>query len=126
MYFNEGIHAVPHFHARYASAAASVDLDGNLIGVVHVEMLVDVTAGEVLDDYRLRLTFADGTVGSADFTGREWRGVFGPLRDPAYFARVYVDEEAGTIAWPNGADMAPEPLYAQARRTHTATSAPPR
>lgn len=28
MYFNEGIHAVPHFHARYAGAAASVDLDG--------------------------------------------------------------------------------------------------
>jgi Domain of unknown function (DUF4160) len=31
MYFNEGIHAVPHFHARYAGAAASVDLDGHVI-----------------------------------------------------------------------------------------------
>jgi hypothetical protein len=31
MYFIEGIHAVPHFHARYAGAAASVDLDGNVI-----------------------------------------------------------------------------------------------
>jgi hypothetical protein len=31
MYFNEGIHAIPHFHARYAGTAASVDLDGNLI-----------------------------------------------------------------------------------------------
>ena len=31
MYWNEGVHARPHFHARYAGRAASVDLDGNLI-----------------------------------------------------------------------------------------------
>jgi Protein of unknown function (DUF2442) len=87
-----------------------------------VEPLVDVTAVEVLGDYRLRLTFADGTVGDADFTARDWRGVFEPLQDPAYFARVEVDEEAGTIAWPNGADMAPEPLYEQARRNAASSS----
>jgi hypothetical protein len=81
-----------------------------------VEPLVDVTAVEVLGDHRLRLTFADGTVGDGDFTRREWRGVFEPLQDPAYFARAEVDEATGTIAWPNGADMAPEPLYEMARR----------
>jgi ABC-type dipeptide/oligopeptide/nickel transport system ATPase component len=26
-----------------------------------------------------------------------------------------VDAEAGTIAWPDGLDLAPEPLYAEAR-----------
>lgn len=31
MYWNEGRHARPHFHARYAGQGASVDLDGNLI-----------------------------------------------------------------------------------------------
>jgi hypothetical protein len=31
MYWNEGPHARPHFHARYAGAAGSVDFDGNLI-----------------------------------------------------------------------------------------------
>jgi hypothetical protein len=31
MYWNEGIHARPHFHARYAGLAASVDLSGKLI-----------------------------------------------------------------------------------------------
>jgi hypothetical protein len=81
-----------------------------------MEQLVDVTAVEVLGDYRLRLTFADGTVGDVDFTAREWQGVFEPLGDPAYFARVDVDSEAGTIAWPDGLDMAPEPLYSEARR----------
>jgi hypothetical protein len=75
-----------------------------------------VTAVEVIGEYRLRMTFEDGTVGDVDFSGRQWRGVFEPLRDPSYFARVDVDAEAGTIAWPDGLDMALEPLYAEARR----------
>ena len=31
MYWNEGQHARPHFHARYAGEVASIDLAGNLI-----------------------------------------------------------------------------------------------
>jgi hypothetical protein len=76
---------------------------------------VDITGVEIVGEYRLRLTFADGTVGDVDFSGRVWRGVFEPLGDPEYFSRVAVDPEAGTIAWPNGLDMAPEPLYVEAR-----------
>jgi hypothetical protein len=81
-----------------------------------MEQLLDVTAVEVIGEHRLRLTFEDGTAGDVDFSSREWKGVFQPLRDPAYFARVRVDPELGTIAWPNGADMAPETLYESARR----------
>jgi hypothetical protein len=80
-----------------------------------VEQLFDVTAVELIGPCRLRLTFQDGTAGDVDFVDREWRGVFEPLRDPAYFARVAVNPEAGTIAWPDGQDMAPEPLYEEAR-----------
>ena len=87
-----------------------------------MSQLVDITAVRVIGNHRLRLTFADGTVGDVDFQSREWRGVFEPLRDPDYFARVTVDPELGTIAWPGGADMAPEPLYEEARR-HLATAA---
>jgi hypothetical protein len=159
MYWNEGQHARPHFHARYAGEAASIDLGGELLAgglsrralmlvaewancimtscsktgsglaamshfspsircrsIVSVEQLTDITAVEVIGEYRLRLTFQDGTVGDVDFATHEWRGVFEPLRDPSYFARVEVDPEAGTIAWPNGVDMAPEPLYEEARR----------
>ena len=29
MYWNEGHHARPHFHARYGGRAASIDFDGN-------------------------------------------------------------------------------------------------
>lgn len=31
MYWNEGTHARPHFHARYAGHSASVDLAGSVI-----------------------------------------------------------------------------------------------
>jgi hypothetical protein len=31
MYWNEGVHARPHFHARYAGEAASVDFAGEVI-----------------------------------------------------------------------------------------------
>jgi hypothetical protein len=71
--------------------------------------LVDVTQVEVIGDHRLRLTFADGTIGDVAFGEHEWRGVFEPLADPEVFAQVRV--EMGTITWPNGLDMAPEPLY---------------
>jgi hypothetical protein len=41
--------------------------------------------------------------------------VFEPLSDPGVFARVHVDPDGGTIAWPGGLDLAPEPLYIEAR-----------
>jgi len=85
---------------------------------------MDVTGVEVIGDHRLRLTFQDGTVGDVDFRDRDWRGMLERLRDTAYFALVAVDPEAGTIAWPNGVDLAPEPLYAEARANlaHASTS----
>jgi hypothetical protein len=91
--------------------------------MISVEQLVDITAVEVIAPYTLRLTFADGTVGDVDFTGREWRGVFEPLRDPEHFSRVEVDPEAGTITWPDGLDLAPEPLYDEASRHRVASVA---
>lgn len=39
--------------------------------------------------------------------------MFVPLRDEAFFAHVRVDEELGTIVWPNGADLAPDVLHDQ-------------
>ncbi len=79
-----------------------------------VQKLVDITAVKVLGDHRLCLTFADGVTGEVDFRGREWKGVLAPLCDPVFFARVRVDPESRTIAWPNGIDFAPEPLYEEA------------
>ena len=74
--------------------------------------LVHVTAVAALGDHRLRLSFEDGAAGEIDLSTWRWQGVFEPLADPDYFSRVMLDEELGTIVWPNGADIAPETLHA--------------
>ncbi|HVV35245.1 MAG TPA: DUF2442 domain-containing protein [Acidimicrobiales bacterium] len=87
-----------------------------------MKSLVHVTAAEVLEGYRLRLTFEDGTTGVIDFSAELWGPVFEPLREPARFAEVSVDPVAGTIVWPNGADFAPEWLYEAASSQSSATT----
>lgn len=67
-------------------------------------------------DHRIRVSFDDGSSGEIDFHDDDFRGVFEPLGDPAYFAKVTVDRELGTIVWPNDADIAPETLHAWATR----------
>jgi hypothetical protein len=71
--------------------------------------LVRTTGVEVVGDHQLRLRFEDGAEGEVDFSGFDWKGVFAPLKDPAYFALVTLG--LGTIVWPNEADIAPETLY---------------
>ena len=65
----------------------------------------------VCGTYSLRLEFDDGVVKQVNLRRFLWGEVFEPLFDPAYFARVTVDHELGTIVWPNEADFAPETLY---------------
>jgi hypothetical protein len=89
-------------------------------GMVAIPPLIPVTGVAVIGDYQLRLLFEDGTVGDVSFEHHEWNGVFEPLRDPVVFAEVYVDTQFGTLAWPNGLDMAPEPLYEEALRNRIA------
>ena len=77
-------------------------------------MLQDIEAVKPLGDYRLYLRFETDIEGDVDLVGQlRFRGVFEPLRDREYFARVRVDRELGTIVWPNGADLDPDVLYAQ-------------
>jgi hypothetical protein len=72
-----------------------------------------VTRAEYRGAYRVFLTFNDGTEGTVDFSDWLHGPVFEPLRDPAYFERFFL--EGGSVAWPNGADIAPEALHERAR-----------
>ncbi len=77
-----------------------------------------------LGGHRLYLRFEDGVAGELDFARRlRFEGVFAPLRDPAVFAHVRIHPELGTLAWPNGADLDPDVLYAEL--SGTAIRVPP-
>lgn len=78
---------------------------------------MDITDVEVLDDHVVRLRFADGVEKTIDLEPYLHGHVFAEIRsDPTVFASVKVDPDAGTIVWPNGADLAPDVLY-QGRRS---------
>ena len=68
-----------------------------------------------LGGFRLELTFADGLRGELDLAevikGKD--GVFIPLRDAQFFKQVFVNQELGTIAWPNEVDLDPDVLYSR-------------
>ena len=72
-----------------------------------------ITGVHVTGPFRVALDFTDGSHGVVDLApwiaGR--RGVFEALQVPTFFAQVAVDHEAGTLVWPNGADLDPDMLY---------------
>jgi hypothetical protein len=71
-------------------------------------MLTKVTKLERLGNFRLHVCFNDGSAGDHDFAAlvKEAGSMIEPLRDQAYFDRVFL--EFGAPTWPNGFDMAPE------------------
>jgi Protein of unknown function (DUF2442) len=72
---------------------------------------VKVTSAQVLGHYRLRVGFSDGSSRDVDLTGELHGPVFEALADPNFFAQVRVDDELGTVVWPNGADLDPLVLH---------------
>ena len=69
-----------------------------------------------IKDYRLEITFSDGTIAELDFRHRVVGrgGVFAPMESLDFFRQVTVDREGGTLVWPNGVDFCPDVLYAEA------------
>jgi hypothetical protein len=80
-------------------------------------MLKDILQARHLGGHKLHLKFEDGVEGDVDLAKVvKFTGVFEPLKDPAYFGQVRVEREFGTVAWPNGADLDPDVLYAMVVR----------
>lgn len=75
------------------------------------------------EGYAVHVQFEDSTSADVDLSYLlDYGGVFEPLRDPEYFRRLRADPNAGTIIWPNEADIAPETLYARAQRCASTTA----
>ena len=71
-----------------------------------------MTQVSALPGYKLSVAFDDGIAGTIELQDRLFGPVFEPLRDETLFARVALDE-FGAPFWPNGADLAPDAIYAQ-------------
>lgn len=73
--------------------------------------MYDIVEAEVLGPYRIRVVFDDGLEWVVDLEPILYGGMFGPLRDPAFFAQMRLDPEWQTVVWPNDADFDPETLH---------------
>jgi hypothetical protein len=73
--------------------------------------MIDVVSVKPMGGFRLRVAFTDGSVGVHDFSATAARDgeMVRPLKDPAFFARVFV--ELGALTWPNGFDLDPIALH---------------
>jgi hypothetical protein len=71
-----------------------------------------VTEVEALQDFRLRVVFADGLTGLVNVSclvHSPRAGVFAALADPAVFAQVTLDY--GAVTWPGELDLAPDAMH---------------
>ena len=74
--------------------------------------MVRVTSVDVSEGFELLLGFSNGERKVIDVEWLLHGPIFDPIReDPDFFRTVRVDEECGTIVWPNGADIDPDVLY---------------
>lgn len=77
--------------------------------------LNEVASIEYRQGHVYHVVFDNGLEGDVDFSEYIGRGpIFEPLGDLAFFRQARI--EGGTIAWPNGADIAPEMLYEKVER----------
>ncbi len=74
-------------------------------------MIIHVTKVKVVGSHSLDLIFDNGIQKRINLRHELYGPIFEPLRDPSYFAKAYVDPDSRTVAWPNGADFAPDFLY---------------
>jgi hypothetical protein len=72
-------------------------------------MFLHVTAARHVEGHRVWVRFNDGSDCEIDLSGSLTGPIFEPLQDLEYFRSFHL--EGHTLAWPNGADFAPEYLH---------------
>lgn len=99
---------------RTGSSRTGEDRSPDVVGVGPYPAKWRLTFASPQSGLSIFVRFADGLEATVSLEAELTGPVFEPLRDPGYFATGEFDPEAGTITWPNGADIAPERLRALA------------
>ena len=76
-----------------------------------------IQAVTVLPDFKLAVSFRDGTAGIVDCSrilSSDNPGIYAPLASQDFFNQVSV--ELGVLTWPNGADLDPGWLHEELSR----------
>jgi hypothetical protein len=63
---------------------------------------------EITGSYKMSLWFNNEESVEVDLENELEGEIFEPLKEPDFFKKAYLNEETGTVEWPNGADFAPE------------------
>jgi Protein of unknown function (DUF2442) len=73
--------------------------------------MIEVRTVKPLGDHKLEIEFSDGTIGVRDFADilQKTGPMAEPLKDAAYFQRVFIED--GALTWPNGYDWGPIALH---------------
>lgn len=72
-------------------------------------MIPWVTRADYVKDYKVQLSFNDGTEGEVDLSNELDGEIFEPLKEVSYFKKFKI--VGHTLSWENGADFAPEFLH---------------
>ena len=83
-----------------------------------MKYLPQVIGARYVSGFTVSTRFDDGTEKQIDVSQWFKGPVFEPLKDRKLFKKFFI--EGGTLAWPNGVDIAPEALYAarDAKKKH--------
>ena len=74
--------------------------------------MIKLLDAKTIAPHQLELTFSDHTKGvfdGANYLSSRQGPLLENLRDPAYFARCFVD--AGALCWPNGLELSAARLH---------------
>lgn len=107
-----------HFLQPFAGAAGLADplhCRGTRVkvgreGSQEMQKITDV---KVLEDYKMVLTFADGTRGTVDLSRLAGKGVFAVWNDYDAFREARIGA-SGELEWGDQIDLCPDALYLQA------------
>ena len=64
-----------------------------------------------LDDYKIRVRYADGVEGIVNLSHLRGKGIFKAWEDYNFFKAVGIAPESGAISWGKDIDICPDAVY---------------